>query len=140
MIWTKNIFSRDRVFALLSLLSIRGHAISGNGTCYGVTRNTPLTTNHLPRKANPWLSLSVPNPLSAPTSFPRQKARSLPMWSFQFLPITTSSKLCFRTRPHSVSTWSRASKSCPNSSIGNRANTNPLNAGDLFTAFSPFTT
>src|SRR6266481_63609 len=42
-------------FALFLLLSVRCYAKSADGTRYGVTRNAPLTTNHLPKKANPWL-------------------------------------------------------------------------------------
>jgi hypothetical protein len=98
-----------------------------------------LTTNHLPMKGESWLSLSVPNPLSASTSFPRQKARSLPMWNCHSHPISTSSKSFFRTRLHSASILSPVCKLPLSLSIGSLANTNPFAAGDQFTASSTLT-
>jgi hypothetical protein len=97
-----------------------------------------LTTNHLPMKGESWLSLSVPNPLSASTSFPRQKARSLPMWNCLSHPITTSLRSCFRTKPHSPSILIRVSRLLQSLSAGNLEVTNPFAAGDQFSASNDF--
>jgi Protein of unknown function (DUF551) len=124
------------IFAIFLLSATRAYATSEVGPRSGVSRNAALTTNHLHEKGDSWLSLSVPNPLSASTSFPRQKARSLPTWNCLSHPITTSLKSFFRTRPLSLSILNPASKSLQNLSVGSLENITRSNAGDLFTALS----
>ncbi len=130
----QNISAVTGLFALLSLLSTQGHAISGNGTGQRVNADPPLTK--APDERRQWLRERVSK--SSRTSASRnslwQKARSLPKSSWQSHPITTSSKLFSRIRLLSVSTWSRVSKLCLSWLAGSLAATGLSNAGDLFSA------
>lgn len=124
-----------REFALFPLLLSRQFAYKQNGTCSGCSQNTPLTTNHLPSKGESWLLTSVPkNRIAASRSSRKPKARSLLKLNCPSRPITTLSRLSFRTRPHSRSILNHAYRLCLNWSVGNRAITVRSNAGDLFTA------
>jgi hypothetical protein len=60
MIWHKNTFSRDRVFAIFACFPLLRQAISEVGTRSDYSRNAPLTTIHLPMKGESWLHLMLP--------------------------------------------------------------------------------
>jgi hypothetical protein len=140
MIRHKNTFSRDRVFAIFLLLSVCCFATTDTGRASAINTHAALTKIHLPLKGESWLSLSVAEPqnrIPASASFQWQRERSLPKSNCLSHPITTSLKSCFRTRPLSIFKLNPVSKLCRNWSIGNQANTNRSNAGDLSTAFSP---
>jgi hypothetical protein len=120
------------LFAIFLLSANRAYATSEDGTRYGSSRNASLTTNHLPVKGESWLPTSL-NQTSAFSGSPRQEARLLLKWNYPSHPITTLSKLFFRTRPLSLSISNPASKSLPSLSVGSLENTNRSNAGDQFT-------
>jgi hypothetical protein len=135
---SKKTFGVRGLFALLSLLSTQGHAISEVGTGQRLNADPPLTK--APDKRRQWLRERVPepNPTSVSRSFQRQKERSLPKWNCPSHPITASLKLSFRTKLHSRSISNRVCKSLLKLSVGSREATNRLSAGDLFTAYNDF--
>jgi hypothetical protein len=131
---SKKTFGVRGLFALLSLLSTQGHAISGNGMRYGYSRNAPLTK--APDKRRQWLRarVSKSSVTSASTSSLKQKARSLLMWNCLSHPITTSLRSCFRTKLRSLSILIRVSRLLQSLSVGSLAATGHSNDGDLSSA------
>jgi hypothetical protein len=120
------------------LLCLSGCATRAVTECAdGLNIDASLTTNHLPRKANSWLPISLANaktPISASISSLRQKARSLPKWSFPSLPTTTSSRSFSMTRLPCALTWSRVSKLLQSLSVGSLELINRSSDGDQSSA------
>ena len=137
-ILSKNISSRDRVFAIFLLLCLLDCVTRAETGCVSVlSTDAALTTNHLPLKGESWLPTSLANariPISAFSPSLRQRARSLPKWSFQSHLITESSKSFSQTKLPCASIWNRESKSPLSLSVGSLEVTNHANAGDLSSA------
>jgi hypothetical protein len=126
------------IFAIFLLSASRAYArTKETGRVSVLSTNAALTTNHLPRKANPWLPTSL-NQTSAFSGSPRQRERSLPKWNYPSRPITTLSKLSLPTKLRSTFKLNPASKLSLKLSVGNLANTNPSSAGEQFTASNNF--
>jgi hypothetical protein len=137
----QDFFAVTGLFAIFLLLCLSGCATRAVTECAdGLNIDASLTTNHLPRKANSWLPISLNeiSHTSASTSSLSQRARLLPKWSFPCHPITTSLKSFLRTKLPSASIWIPASKLLQNSSVGRVAATNHSSAGDLSSASNDF--
>jgi hypothetical protein len=86
MIWNKNIFSRDRVYALFACFPLLEQAISEVGTGQRVNADPSLTTNPLLSKGDSWLLmiLAVGNGLAFTVCSPFLTVLTgqlLPSWS-----------------------------------------------------------
>src|ERR1041385_6885487 len=94
-----------------------------------------LTTNHLPRKANPWLqtSLQVPARNANAPAFQRSKARSLKAWNSCPQTPDTQSGSCSKTEHISAAMLSHPSQFFLNCQTGKPKTTNLSTAGELFT-------
>jgi hypothetical protein len=132
------------IFALFLLPASSAYARTETGRVSVLSTNAALTTNHLPRKANPWLAPSLQgnaqSPISASKNSLWQRARSLPKWSCLSQPITTSLKSCSPTKLRSTFKLNPASKLSLKLSTGSQALTNRSSVGDLFTASNDFST